>query len=290
MINLIVNADDFGLTEGINRAIKEAHQGGILTSATLMANGFAFESAIDIATQNRCLGVGIHLNLTQGNSVASPARIPSLINDRGIFYRGVGGLIKADLAGRISRNELELEVRSQIEKVLENGLAPTHLDGHKHFHFWPSFFDIVIRLASEYRIPGIRLAPCPTRLIFSALVGGRSRRYQTLKQIVTGLAISALFRINLRSKYLTTIKRPDYLWGVAQTGFLDEVNLCRILENLKPAVNELICHPGYVDSVLMILPTRLIRQRELELRTLTSSPIHGKIKTKQIQLIHYGNI
>ncbi len=290
MIRLIINADDFGLTEGINRAIREAHQRGILTSATLMTNGYAFASALEIATQNPSLGVGIHLNLIQGKPVSAPERVASLVDDKGAFRRGVADLLQADLRGGICRNEIEWEIRSQIEMVLRNGLIPTHLDGHQHFHLWPSFFAIVLRLAMEYKISAVRLASCPVLKSWPPSGFRRDRRFQILRQYALGLSLSMLSRMNRFSGFPSDMKNPDFLWGVSQTGFLDEQSLPHILNRLKPGVNELMCHPGYVDQALKEFPTRLLSQREIEMEALTSPAMRELIKARQIKMIHYGNI
>jgi hopanoid biosynthesis associated protein HpnK len=290
MIRLIINADDFGLSEGINRAIGEAHRRGILTSATLMANGYAFASALEIAGQNPRLGVGIHLNLVQGKSVSGSLRIPSLVDGSGTFKRGVSDLVQADLLGRISRDEIEREIRAQIEKVLRQGLVPTHLDGHKHFHLWPSFFATTLRVAREYKISAIRLASCPVLKSWPPFGLKRDRRFQMLKQYALGLSLSLMSRVNRFPVFPSDMKRPDYLWGVSQTGFLDERSLPQILDRLSPGVNELMCHPGYVDQTLREFSTRLLLQREIEMEMLISPIMREMIKSRQIEMIHYGNI
>jgi hopanoid biosynthesis associated protein HpnK len=290
MIRLIINADDFGLTEGINRAIGEAHQRGILTSATLMTNGYAFASALEIAAQNPTLGVGIHLNLVQGKPVSNPERVPCLVDNSGVFKRSVADLIQADLGGGIPRDEIVREIRSQIEMALQHGLNPTHLDGHKHFHLWPPFFAIVVQLALEYKISAIRLAVCPVMRSWPTSDLKRDRYCQILKQYALGLLLSMLSRMNRSAGFPSGLKSPDFFWGISQTGFLDEQSLHHILGKLKPGVNELMCHPGYVDQTPREFPTRLLSQREIEMEALTSPAVRKTIKARQINMIHYGNI
>src|SRR5574337_787269 len=127
MKQLVVNADDFGLTEGINRGILEAHRRGILTSTTLLANGAALESAVALAIESPQLGVGIHLNLTQGRPVSDPYRVPSLVDEGGCFFGGPASLARRILLGKVRPAEVEREFAAQIEKVRGAGLEMTHL-------------------------------------------------------------------------------------------------------------------------------------------------------------------
>src|SRR5437868_5405322 len=130
---LIINADDFGLTPGINRAILELHRAGALTSATLMATGPAFEDAVAIARDNPSLGIGCHIVLTDGTPALPPERIPTLIGpDRKNFRPSLGSFIQALLSGRIREDEIEREVFAQIERLQNAGITVTHADTHKH--------------------------------------------------------------------------------------------------------------------------------------------------------------
>src|SRR5262245_50980457 len=156
MKRLIVNADDFGLSEGINQAVMLGHRQGIITSATLLANGAGFATAVEMASTAGSLGVGVHLNLTEGAPVSAPSGIPSLVNTRGLFTHTVEQLCWHSLVGSLSLLEVERELRAQIEKVLAAGVAITHLDSHKHVHLTPAIGRIVLRLAIAYGIMGLR--------------------------------------------------------------------------------------------------------------------------------------
>src|SRR5215472_15331036 len=129
MKRLIVNADDFGLSQGINDAIMLGHRQGIITSTTLMANGGAFAAAVEMARAASSLGVGVHLNLTEGTPVSDPSYIPSLVDAQGLFAHTAAQLGRRSLVGSLSLLEVERELRAQIEKVLAAGVAVTHLDG-----------------------------------------------------------------------------------------------------------------------------------------------------------------
>src|SRR5262249_47753778 len=149
MRELIVNADDFGLTRQVSRGIIDAHCEGIVTSTTLLANGGAFEAALSMSRRAPRLGIGVHLNLSEGVPVSPPATIPSLVDPRGRLHLTPGRLWAGVLRCKVSLSDVERELRAQIEKVLRAGIAPTHFDGHKHVHALPCFSDIVIRLAQQ---------------------------------------------------------------------------------------------------------------------------------------------
>jgi predicted glycoside hydrolase/deacetylase ChbG (UPF0249 family) len=155
MKRLIVNADDFGLTTQVNQAIIDGHFCGLITSTSLMANGEAFEPAVALSRQAPRLGVGVHLNLTEGKPVAPASSIPSLVNSQGCFARKPGRLWRAMILGRVCTVDIEKELRAQIEKVLAAGIVPTQLDSHKHVHALPVLGRMTTRLARQYGIPAL---------------------------------------------------------------------------------------------------------------------------------------
>ena len=144
MKRLVINADDFGFTKDVNAGIRQAHLHGVLTAATLMANGDAFEDAVRLARETPSLDIGAHLVLVQGRSMVTGRPLP----DKPV------GLVAALLRGQI---DVRAELRAQIEKIIAAGLRPTHLDSHKHTHLLPNVFHEVVKLAQEFRIPYVRL-------------------------------------------------------------------------------------------------------------------------------------
>ncbi len=290
MKRLIVNADDFGLTEGINRGIVEAHQRGILTSATLLVNGIAFESAAELALRSPQLGVGIHVNLTDGRPISDPSRVSSLVNQGGHFFGGPVDLGRRILFGRVRLAEVERELSAQIEKVRGAGIAVTHLDGHKHVHMLPGIFPIVVRLARQHGIRGVRWA-----VEWPAGLGRLLRRnggaaVTIIKQRLQARAL-ALASLTLR-EYLprTGLACSMYFHGITQTGFLDRAELEAVLWNLPEGDNELMCHPGYADAALRETRTRLVAERERELEALTRPEVRNLVAALDIQLINYRGL
>ena len=287
---LIVNADDFGLTEGINRAIVRGHKNGIITSATVMANGAAFESAAEASRHLATLGVGVHLNLTQGPPVADVVRVRSLVGRDGLLLGSPGILARRVLTRKADLNEVECEFRKQIEKVAAAGVRITHLDSHKHVHVLPPIFDIVIRLAGEFGIPSVR---CPVESMgnvwrlfrFGSGHWLRVAKQYTVARVLSGFAAwqqSKLSRARLRS--------AEHFCGLSETGFLDSSTLERILRTLPDGATEMMCHPGYADAALFSTRTRLRAEREIEINALTQPAIRQLADAFGIELINYADL
>jgi hopanoid biosynthesis associated protein HpnK len=290
MKRLIVNADDFGLTERVNEGIIEGHIHGIITSTTLLANGSAFESAVEKALRHLKLGVGVHLNLTEGSPVSDPSNLPSLVNQRGDFFCGSVSLAERIMAGRVDLTEVEKELRSQIEKVRTAGIAVTHVDGHKHFHVLPPVIDIVIRLAREYGIKSVRCTVERSVELFRLMGRNGTSSVAVLRQFLTGRALSVVSSGLRKKLQRARLNCPSHFYGITQTGFLDVEALKTILSNLPEGTGEIMCHPGYCDGELTRTPTRLRVQREKELRALIHPEIKALIAELGIQLISYRNL
>jgi hopanoid biosynthesis associated protein HpnK len=284
---LIVNADDFGLTAGVSRAILDAHREGIVTSTTLMANGAAFDMAVAGSRQTPSLGVGIHLNLSEGVPVSPSLKIPTLVDPRGRLHLTPSRLLKRILAQRVNLFEVELELRAQISRVLRTGISPTHLDGHKHVHVLPGVSDIVIRLAWEFSIPSVR-CPLEEPPGFNNIFGdGGSSRASVLKQYLVGRGVSAFARRFRQKLAETGLQYPEHFYGLSCTGFLNTRGIREVLGRLRQGTSELMCHPGYTDADLTNTGTRLLVEREVETFALCSPLIKRLVKDSGIRLVNY---
>src|SRR5215469_5830931 len=146
MKQLILNADDFGLTRGVNEGIIKAHREGVLTSSTLMAGAAAFDHAVALAKQNPQLGIGCHLVLVGGKAVSQPGDIPSLAFHDGSLPDSLGTFVARLSSGMIRAKEIERELRAQVAKIRAAGIEPTHLDTHKHTHAHPVVMNAVARV------------------------------------------------------------------------------------------------------------------------------------------------
>jgi len=285
--NLIVNADDLGWTAGVNRGVAEAHRNGIVTSASLLANGGAFDDAVDLARKTRGLGVGVHLNLSDGPPAAAAEAVPSLVNDSGQLEGGPDGLLLKIATRGLSMREVETEWEAQISKVRAAGVEPTHLDGHKHVHMLPGLFEIALRLAKRHGIGAIRVSHEASSLR-TALSTGELRAAVVLKQGVQARGLKLLARDARAQTERAGVSTADYFCGIAQTGELTKEGVARLLRSLPEGTTELMCHPGYADEALRKTATRLQGSRDKEVEILTDPEIRNLVASQGIRLIDYG--
>jgi hopanoid biosynthesis associated protein HpnK len=279
---LILNADDFGLTRGVNEGILRAHREGILTSATLMANGGAFDHAVELARATPALGVGCHLVLVGGSSVAPAREIPSLADSSGRLPVSLTALVARVSSGAIRRTDIERELRAQIEKIQRAGIAPTHVDTHKHTHVHPRVLDALGRVLQEFGIDRIR-KPIE-RLRDSWSSGGKP------KQLVAASAARAVtlkFR-KLMRKY--NLRAPDNFLGLASTGGVDATALRRLIDTLRPGRTEIMLHPGICDADLAQTGSRLQHQRETEMQALLDPGAKSAVTKNGIELITFASL
>jgi hopanoid biosynthesis associated protein HpnK len=289
MRNLIVNADDLGWTQGVNRGIAQAHRNGIVTSASLLANGRAFEAAVQMACESPRLGVGVHLNLSDGKPVAPAEQVKSLLDENGDFSGGPEALLFRLTAKNLETKEVETEWNAQIEKLRAAGIRPTHLDGHKHVQMLPGLFAVALRLAKKHGIETVRVAHEASSLR-AALTSGGEPTGLMLKQGVQARGLKLLARDAREMAERAGIATADYFCGIAQTGVLTKKGVQQLLANLPEGTTELMCHPGYADADLEKSATRLQKSRQTELEILTDSEIRKSIAALGIRLINYGEI
>ena len=289
MRNLIVNADDLGWTQGVNRGIAEAHRNGIVTSTSLLANGCAFEEAVQSALQSPGLGVGVHLNLSDGKPLAPARQVKSLLDENGNFSGGPETLLFRLTAKSLDAREVELEWNAQIEKVRAAGIRPTHLDGHKHVQMLPGLFAVALRLAKKHGIEAVRVSHEASSLR-AALNSGGELAGLTLKQGVQARGLKLLARDARKMAERAGIAAADYFCGIAQTGVLTKKGIQQMLASLPEGTTELMCHPGYADAELEKSATRLQKSRQTELEILTDKEIRKSIAVLGIRLINYGEI
>lgn len=285
-VRLIINADDFGLTTGVNRAIAELHRAGVLTSATLMATGSAFDDAVSIAHANPTLGVGCHIVLTDGIPVSHPNSIPTLLGADGKTFRpSLVDFLQALLRGAIQEDDIAREATAQIQKLQRAGIDVTHLDTHKHTHLFPAVTRPLLHLAQRCSIGAIR-NPFEQEWSLALGHGNPLRRLQVklLSRLKTQFDRQPAFR---NADVFTT----DGTIGVSATGNLDASTLRQILQALpSDGTFELCCHPGYNDSDLDRIPTRLRAHRDVERNALLTELPAIALHPNAPQLIHYGSL
>jgi hopanoid biosynthesis associated protein HpnK len=288
---LIINADDFGLTAGVNRAIVEAHEKGVVTSATLMATGQAFDQAVALAQSRPRLAVGCHVVLVDGSPVLERARVSHLLSRRGgaangqsHFRRTMSAFVTHALLDRRISDEIENEAKAQISKLQSAGIKVTHLDSHKHTHVFPQVLRPLLRAARACGVSAMRNPLEPVRWSQLATRPGLLSRWT---QVGVLRSLAKQFRGAVREAGMAT---PDGTFAIVATGSLDERVLRSMLENLPEGTWELVCHPGYNDADLAKIRTRLRNSREQELRILTSESIRDLLKASGIEVISYQEL
>ena len=287
MKELILNADDFGYTTGVNEGIIRAHRDGILTSATLMANGRAFDDAVERAKANPKLGIGCHLVLTGGFSVAPREEIPSLADAEGRLPRSLGALVARVSAGSVRTNEIERELRAQLEKIRRAGIELSHVDTHKHTHVHPRVMGAVGRVAREFGITRVRN---PIENLGDSWRTARSENADIVANMAASLAVRAVgswFNAIAR-KY--GLQSPDHFLGLAITGRMSAAALCRLIDTLPEGRTEIMVHPGIYDAELVKSGSRLQQQRQTELDGLLAPEARRAVDANSVRLISYREL
>ncbi len=278
---LIINADDFGWSRGVNDGIIESHLNGVLTSTTLFANAPATRDAISLAEKYPSLEVGIHLSYTPWQPILPISMLSSIFKKDGSAKFSTPLLWASAALMRSVRDQLYLHFKSQIEHLKMQGLNPTHIDTHKHLHYFPAVMEIVCKLANEFDIPAVRL---PLEHPFVPFVGPINLKARAALCVLTPMSmIGGIYFAYIKYK-LTT---PHRLIGIPQTGYWTKqrfLNTLKYIAETKAVARifEIMMHPGKPDG-LDRKQTRLIESRKEELDILTDSEVKEYItKCKNI--------
>jgi len=287
---LIVNADDFGLTAGINRAVVEAHTRGIVTSSTLMANGPAFEDAVRSAKTVPGLSVGCHVVLIDGQPVLEAERLPSLTaaySGGARFRDGIKSFATRALTGRMNPAEVESEAGAQIRRLQSAGVSVSHVDTHKHAHLFPAVLRPLLRAARVCGVPAIRNPFGPRKPMKSSELLKRPSLWTRYAEVRILRTLAVKFSDAAKREGLVT---PDGTLGVIVTGALDEEMFRGIAAIIPEGTWEFVCHPGYNDDDLRAARTRLRESRETELRILTMPEARDLLLEQGVALISYRDL
>ncbi|MBQ6005626.1 MAG: ChbG/HpnK family deacetylase [Selenomonadaceae bacterium] len=279
MKKLIVNADDFGRHELINRAVERAFNSGCLRSATLMAGGIAFDDAINLAKKFPKLGVGIHFTLANGNPILPPEEIPTLVTEEGIFHGDYIKFLKRYLSGKISLGEVRSELAAQLEKILNTGLTLTHFDSHQHLHHIPGIIEIVLELASAKNISAMRVAN--TKIFDGEL--------DSLGKFVGRLGLGSLAKFTAHQAHKKNFTTPEHFAGIVAGESVSEKFLLKLIENLQDGTTEVMLHPGTDNKILQDF-CRWEHDFEEELAAVTSPKILNLLAEKNIAAINFSDL
>jgi hopanoid biosynthesis associated protein HpnK len=283
---LIVNADDFGFTSGVNQGIAEAHSRGVVTSSTLMANGPAFAEAAQLARTLPTLSIGCHVVLIDGRPVLSAEQVPSLT--RGACFRdGMMAFGVRAIAGGIDADEITAEATAQIRKIQSAGISVSHIDTHKHTHLFPKILRPLLRAAGTCGVHALRNPFGPRLPLHSRDLLARPGLWSRYAQLRVLGRFAGQFRQAVDHDGFAT---PDGTLGIVVTGALDETLFHAIARNIPPGTWEFVCHPGYNDADLQDAATRLRESRETELRVLTLPAAREVFLQEDIDLISYREL
>jgi chitin disaccharide deacetylase len=271
----IINADDFGLSDAVNQAIIQAHEQGILTSASLMVTGSEAPAAVAYAKAHPSLGVGLHLVVIKGRAALPPDQIPHLVDSQGEFGRSPFGVGLRYQFSAAARQELAQEIRAQLEAFRQTDLPLSHVDGHKHLHCHPVVLNILLDLAQEFSIPVIRLPWEELRLNLNI------DRQNLLDKALHWWVFGQLRRAGLRRLRALGVRTPERVYGLLQTGKMSEAYLLRLIPKITADQIEIYFHPACPN------PGQTAYGSAIELQALLSEPVRQALVQAQFKLVNF---
>ena len=279
MKRLIVNADDFGLSPEVNAGVIRAHRDGILGSASLMVAEPAAKAAAELTRQHPALDVGLHAVVCRGRSTLAAADLRGAVDASGRFIENpvLGGM--RYFFDRSMRPKMTDELRAQVERHLELVGYLNHIDGHLNFHVHPLFADILIELAVEYKVPCIRL---PRESVMTTL---RLRRNNVPSKLIESVIFRTLSRRTRRMMTERGLRSTDALFGLHQSGHLDEDYIVGVIDKLRDGTTELYFHPAADVGGIPPSPAA-----QLEVEILTSPRMRDAIDRNHIELITFADL
>jgi len=279
---LIVNADDFGVSEPVNQAIIRAFNEGVLTSASLMVTGAAFEQAVMLAKENPGLAVGIHLVTVVGRSALPRSEIPSLVDQDGNFSNNpTAAGLKYYFSPR-ARRQLRRELAAQFEKFHSTGLPLSHIDGHLHLQVHPVIFNIALELGEKYGARRMRVPVEERRLALE--FDRRDLVRKTIHSLLFG-GLGLYMKKKLRRRGFTF---PEHVYGNLQSGRMSEKYFLYVLDTLSADTSEIYFHPAcFRDGKLL---TADEHQCSIEFDALMSGLVKQRIDELGVALTTYSEI
>lgn len=280
MKGLIITSDDFGLSSGVNRAVEEAWNDGILTGASIMPGAAAFDEAVQIARRNPAMQVGLHLTLLHGRSVLPASELPGLVDDAGNFsdspvMAGIRYFFDKGL-----HDQLKREIEAQIVRVVDAGIRLSHIDGHLNIHLHPTIFRILTELMPRYGISTFRMAR--ERLLHNLLFDRSRISGKTIERIIffflTENARTELDQLGI--DYAAEVK------GLLSSGRMTEEYILNLLDGLKDGLTEIYFHPGIMPDAEISRHMPDYRHQE-ELSAITSPRVRERLNQLHIQLQNY---
>ena len=273
MVKLIFNADDFGISQGVNEAIFKAHTQGVLNSTSIMITLKYVPQALELAKQMPDLNIGLHANLTNENSVLKQNEIPLLVDENGKFKHGFVNLAVLSLLHPIElKNQAKKEIKAQIEKAIACGIKLTHLDSHRHIHMIPAIFKACMELAEEYNIPRLRFV---NENPIATIKQTSSKEWLTDGGLIKNLV---LISCAIANKVLFGFKSDTYFYSIVNTCKItrDKLNAYKVPSHYKAV--EIGIHPGLPEidrqNMADVFDDNILKDyRKKELETLLDKTI-----------------
>ena len=276
---LIVNADDFGMSEAVNEAIIRAHREGVLTSASLMVTGGAAAEAVRLAKENPGLAVGIHLVAVMGRSALPQSEIPSLVDRARNFSNNPTAAGLKYFFSPQSRREIRREIAAQFAKFSETGLRLSHVDGHLHLHVHPVIFNEALRQATKY---GARRMRVPQEERHLALGFDAANRAQKTFFTIQFGGLARYMKRKLRAAGFTV---PERVYGNLQSGRMSESYFLYMLDRLPAATSEIYFHPAVYPAGRALDAHE--QQCQIEFETLLSERVRERVAQQNVRLTNY---
>ena len=281
MKKLIVNADDFGRRPLINQAVAEAVDKKGLLSASLMAGEPYFAEAVEIAQKRPQLGVGVHLTLVDGRPVLPAEEIPTLAVHHGCFLPDHGAFVKHYVQGKIARADIEKELAAQLDKVMQTGIVPTHVDSHQHMHMLPGIFPLVLKLAAERGIKRVRIS--------QGIYGNPFTPWPGIGDLVGKFGLETLSCIDRRQAKAQGFVCPDNFVGQVAGGAVTAEFMKELAEKFAAGSVEVMLHPGLKNEAL-IAETGWQHDYEAEFHAVCDAEVQEKLSRKGIILSNFGDL
>lgn len=278
---LIINADDFGLHETVNLGIIQGHTAGFVTSTTIMANGNAFNHAVELGVANQKLGIGVHLTLVGAKPVCAPDQVQSLVDIEGNLPSQYPQFLLKYIKGQISLADINRELRAQVQKVVDTGIQITHLDSHQHMHIVPGIINITMDIAKDFGIKAIRT---PAEPYF--FQGGYP---STPMRFIARGGLTLLSQLAARKIKNYGLVMPEHFFGMLAGCNMREEYLLTIIENLPDGVSEIMMHPGSNNEIVNTMYNWNLHGQE-ELAAITSDHVGRLLAARKINLISFRDL
>ncbi len=278
MKEMIVTADDFGLSQTVNQAIEEAHCHGILTTASLMIGGEAAADAVSRARRLPRLGVGLHLVVADGPPVLPSEAIPELLNGKSSLSPRLTCSGMRFFFSRKVKEQLEAEIRAQFRAFHETGLILDHVNTHHHMHLHPTVLGLLLKIGKEYGLGSIRVPYEP--LLASRPCSGKVF-FQRLSSRLLLFPWMSLLRKRLREEGVSS---NDSVFGISDSGSMELGRVLWFLDHLPEGVTEIYFHPGAAKELAGMT------QSDHELEILTHPQIRKVLLRPDIRLVRFRDL